>query len=556
MTLPCPKTDPVQETGPSILEFLRQIIEKFRLTALAPTLRACDSLARSDVILDLAVLGQFKSGKSSLLNALLGFDLFPVSALPATAVITRASAGPELQVLVHYLDDRVESISPSKIDEYVTETGNPQNHRQVAVVDVVTPAMNRWPGVRIVDTPGLGSIHRHNTETTRSWMPNLAVALVAVSAERPLSEEDCQLLTEARSLAGRVVLLLTKVDVLTAQERSQMIGFLQQSLQEKLGVNYPILEFSTRQNTAHYLSRLQEQVLRPVSENRVAERELALKRKLLSLARSSRDYLQLALQSAEHAESDRQRLCQAVSVEFQQTNLLRDELVAAELRMQQLARSTLEQQLKPCQELVTPTLVHRLQQAMPQWSGRLSRQTQLAENWLREQLVLELDPISRQVGPTASALVDQAEDRYRRVVEAFRDRLRRTIHDSTGLTISPVNWVLDRPQLPRVPVVVGQLFMFSWEMLSWILPMWLIGGVFQRHVKRRISWEVEKNLSRLVSDWTEVVRKAVALLRTQAEDWVQTELTMLNRLVDHPTSDLAELRQVVRQLHECETQLS
>ena len=59
-----------------------------------------------------------------------------------------------------------------------------------AVVDVLTPALAGWPGVRVVDTPGLGSAHAHNTEATRAWMPNVAVALVTVSAERPLADED------------------------------------------------------------------------------------------------------------------------------------------------------------------------------------------------------------------------------------------------------------------------------------------------------------------------------------------------------------------------------
>lgn len=111
------------------------------------------------------MLGQFKSGKSSLLNALLGDNIFPVSAPPATAVITRTVAGPNLAVRVHHLGGTAIDIAPQQIGDFVTEAGNPRNRRNVAVVDVFTPAMQAWPGVRLVDTPGLGSVFIHSSRS-------------------------------------------------------------------------------------------------------------------------------------------------------------------------------------------------------------------------------------------------------------------------------------------------------------------------------------------------------------------------------------------------------
>jgi predicted GTPase len=70
------------------LKSLGGVIRQFKLDSLLPGLRACEALSSKDAFLDVAVLGQFKSGKSSLLNALLAADIFPVSVLPATAVIT------------------------------------------------------------------------------------------------------------------------------------------------------------------------------------------------------------------------------------------------------------------------------------------------------------------------------------------------------------------------------------------------------------------------------------------------------------------------------------
>ncbi|HMP18335.1 MAG TPA: dynamin family protein [Gemmatales bacterium] len=167
----------------SRIDKLAGTLQEFRLSSLESTLEACQHLADSESLLDVAVLGQFKSGKSTLLNTLIGESIFPVSVLPATAVITRAQAGDNAYGIIHFQDGHQETIAVQDIKEYVTESGNPQNIRHVAVMDVITPKMLGWAGIRLVDMPGLESLYSHNTEATRTWLPHVAVALVAVSVE-------------------------------------------------------------------------------------------------------------------------------------------------------------------------------------------------------------------------------------------------------------------------------------------------------------------------------------------------------------------------------------
>jgi GTP-binding protein EngB required for normal cell division len=155
--------------------------------------------------------------------------------VPVTTVITRAAAGAKRAARVAHEDGSVEEIALAQLAEFVTEAGNPANRRQVAVVDVFTPAMSDWPGMRLVDTPGLGSVFVHNTEATRAWMPNVAVALVTVSADRPFSDEDRRLVAEARQIAPRVVVVLTKVDLLTDAELQEVTAFLDRALRESSG---------------------------------------------------------------------------------------------------------------------------------------------------------------------------------------------------------------------------------------------------------------------------------------------------------------------------------
>jgi GTP-binding protein EngB required for normal cell division len=355
------------------LHVAADLVRRFGLASLEPALRACEALAHDDAPLDVAVLGQFKSGKSSLLNAVLGEAVFPVGALPVTAVITRAAAGPERIVRVTHLDGSVEEVAPDRLADFVTEAGNPGNRRQVARVDVATPALADLPGVRLVDTPGLGSVFAHNTEAIRAWMPNAAAALVTVSAERPLSDEDRRLVGEARQTAPRVVVVLTKVDLLTDADRAEVSAFLDRALCESFGVVVPVLPFSSRVEPARWVRGLRETILLPVAGDVAGERRAALCLKLASLCRACRGYLEVGLRAADQADAERDRLRAAVLDESVNAAVIADELRLAEQQVCVGTRPTFEKAFLTERAAVTHRLADALRAESPSWGGATSR---------------------------------------------------------------------------------------------------------------------------------------------------------------------------------------
>lgn len=114
----------------------------FALESLRPRLDAAAESARAGGLVDLAILGQFKAGKSSLLNALLGQDVLPVGVLPATAVVTRLGYGPQPRATVRRLSGESFDVPLSRLAEFVTEQENPENAKEVALVDVELPALH------------------------------------------------------------------------------------------------------------------------------------------------------------------------------------------------------------------------------------------------------------------------------------------------------------------------------------------------------------------------------------------------------------------------------
>ncbi len=123
--------------------------------------------------LHLPVLGQFRRGKSTLLNALLGEPVLPTSVGPVTAIPPLVFSG-EVTALVVHVDEGLPPVVaapgeplPRFLDRFVTEGANPKNRPGVSHVEVWHLAPILRAGVVLIATPGIGSTFRHNTEATR-----------------------------------------------------------------------------------------------------------------------------------------------------------------------------------------------------------------------------------------------------------------------------------------------------------------------------------------------------------------------------------------------------
>jgi len=191
----------------------------------------------------LAVLGQFKRGKSTLLNALLGEEILPSSVIPLTAIPTFVRGGKQREVAIHYQDGRPEDIivagSAMEMNNillrYVSEEYNPKNTLAITYVEIQHPA-TILRDVVLIDTPGIGSTHRHNTEMTLNFLPQCDAALFLVSADPPLTEVEVGFLREIRQKVARLFFVLNKVDYLDQDELETALAFLRRVLHENIGL--------------------------------------------------------------------------------------------------------------------------------------------------------------------------------------------------------------------------------------------------------------------------------------------------------------------------------
>jgi hypothetical protein len=82
------------------------------------------------------VAGQFKRGKSSLINALLGAPVLPTGVVPLTSIVTILQNGSSARVRIHFKDGNDIEVAPEALSRYVTERGNPRNEKRIDPVVV------------------------------------------------------------------------------------------------------------------------------------------------------------------------------------------------------------------------------------------------------------------------------------------------------------------------------------------------------------------------------------------------------------------------------------
>jgi small GTP-binding protein len=196
-------------------------------------------------VFSLVVLGQFKRGKTTFINALLGREFLPSAVVPLTAVPTILRYGETYETQVIYKDGTKREIPIKEIDDYVTEKGNPKNEKNVQEVVVRCPC----PMLRemhIVDTPGVGSIHRHNTDVALEFLPKCDVAVFLLSADQPISEHEHEFLKDVRVHAEKIFFLLNKVDYLGESELDESVEFTKDVLGEDVKGEVRLFPISAR----------------------------------------------------------------------------------------------------------------------------------------------------------------------------------------------------------------------------------------------------------------------------------------------------------------------
>ena len=190
-------------------------------------------LARlADDRFQLAVVGQFSRGKSTMMNAIMGAPYLPTGALPMTSVLTTVRYGSHPRVTVRRRGSRRSPIETTleQLPRFVAQSSQERDEQQVDSAVVELPAEILRLGLQFVDTPGIGSAIAANTATTESFLPDADALIFVTSFDAALSEAELEFLAGAAQHVQRLFLVVNKLDLIRPQEREDVEQFIRGQL--------------------------------------------------------------------------------------------------------------------------------------------------------------------------------------------------------------------------------------------------------------------------------------------------------------------------------------
>ncbi len=183
-------------------------------------------LADSDV--RVLVVGEFKQGKSMLINALVGAALCPVDDDVATAVPTVIRHGAQITATLVFCESHAlgregvtrpapaeqrQIVPIAELAQHITEAGVPRNDRRLSHAEITVPAKLLSTGLVLVDTPGVGGINSAHASATLAALVGADAVLMVSDAAQEYSEPEIGFLRQAVRLCPNVACVLTKIDL-------------------------------------------------------------------------------------------------------------------------------------------------------------------------------------------------------------------------------------------------------------------------------------------------------------------------------------------------------
>ncbi|GAA3682395.1 dynamin family protein [Lentzea roselyniae] len=160
----------------------------------------------------LLVVGEFKQGKSMLVNGLLGAPACPVFDDVATSVPTVVRYAEQPVVTLVRGDSRIE-VPVDQLAAYASESGNPDNKERLDHVEVGLPRPILGEGLELVDTPGVGGLGSVHGAATMSALPTADAVLLVSDASQEYTAPELEFLRHAVAVCPNVACVVTKTDL-------------------------------------------------------------------------------------------------------------------------------------------------------------------------------------------------------------------------------------------------------------------------------------------------------------------------------------------------------
>jgi small GTP-binding protein len=173
-----------------------------------------------DMFFIVAVIGEFNSGKSSFVNALIGEKLLPMGITPTTEYIE----------LIRYAEavERNPTVKGGALREWA--------HPNTGAA-----------GVAIVDTPGTGSVFHKHEKIAKEFLHRSDLVIFLISAKHAFADTERMYLELAKNYGKKIILVVNQTDLLKPNERIEVRRFIENQVKETLEIEPLVFMVSAKE---------------------------------------------------------------------------------------------------------------------------------------------------------------------------------------------------------------------------------------------------------------------------------------------------------------------
>lgn len=247
-----------------------------------------DKLSNSNMTI--SVIGQFKRGKSTLSNCILGKNYMPVGIVPITSAVTKVVYGRQ-SAEVCFENGEVRPVEIDDLSAYISEQENAQNKLGVKEVVIHSESDFLKNGITYVDTPGVGSFHKNNTEVAYDYMKESDAVIFLLSVDSPINQIEIDFLQSTKEYAGKFYFAVNKIDTVSAGDLEAYTGYCAGLLSEIMETS-AIKLMPVSAKTGEGVEALKSAILRDLSASIREIMQESTRKKLIDIIGSALKELQ------------------------------------------------------------------------------------------------------------------------------------------------------------------------------------------------------------------------------------------------------------------------
>lgn len=188
-------------------------------------------------VFSVGIMGEFKRGKSTVINALLGQEIVPADIVPCSATLNYVRWDSEKRAVINYKDGKSVTVPVEELTNYVTKvtTESAKTAENVRDAVVYYPCTFCQNGVQIVDTPGLNDDERMN-EISEKVIPTLDAIIMVITVDSPFSQSEADFVRNKvmTSDLGRIIFLVNKIDYIDEEDRPRLLDSIREKIKSSV----------------------------------------------------------------------------------------------------------------------------------------------------------------------------------------------------------------------------------------------------------------------------------------------------------------------------------